>query len=82
MVKGLRVRERAGLVPEQFRFEKGVRDCGAVERHERPTGRAEVDLARDAFLSDAALPGDQDGRFRLRGRADRPPHVFRRRADA
>ena len=56
------VRERAFHVAEQLRLEEGLRDAGAVHRHQRlscPAGM-EVDELRDQILADAAFPRDQN----------------------
>ncbi len=54
--------ERAFLVAEQFAFEQIFRDRGAIDRDERCLGALAlaVDVAREHFLTRAALAGDED----------------------
>ena len=51
------VGERAALVTEQLGFDQGVRERGAVDRHERlrPALAPLVDRARDQLLAGSAL---------------------------
>ena len=59
----LRIRECPAHVAEELRLEQRLRDRGAVDRHERPTGSAaaRVKSARHELLARAALPCNQDG---------------------
>ncbi len=58
----IRTGEAASRVPEQFRFEQCVGECGAVHRDKGPSGarRACVNVLRDQILADAAFPGEED----------------------
>src|SRR5262249_56238255 len=53
--------ERALLMAEQLAFQQGLRNGGAVQRHERPMGSGAVlvDRAGSQLLAGAALAGDQ-----------------------
>ena len=59
---GQRPGKGALLMAEQFAFQQVFGDGGAVHRDERPVRAARLlmDVARDDFLADAALAGDQD----------------------
>ena len=57
-----RAGERALLVAEEFAFEQGLRDGGAVDLDQRAgrAGAPGVDDIGQHFLAHAALAGDQD----------------------
>jgi hypothetical protein len=66
--------ERALLVPEQLRLEKGVRNGSAVDRYERLVGAPTpvVDREGGELLAGAALAGDQDRNVASRDATDHP----------
>ena len=57
-----RAGERASRVPEELRFEQGLGERAAVDRHERARRPPAVrmDRSRDELLAGAALADDQD----------------------
>jgi hypothetical protein len=61
--------EAAAHVTEQLRFEQRVRHAGAIDRHERTRAARAVVVhqARDHFLADAALSGQENLRVGTRG---------------
>ena len=76
---GDRAGEGAFLVAEEFGFEQGVGDGGAVHGDERPVGAGGlgVDVAGQHLLAGAALARDEDRGVRARdliGELDHPLH--------
>ncbi len=70
----MRVRERAALVAEQFRFDEVLGEGGAVDRDERGAApwSAGVDRPREHFLTGPGLADDQGARVPVRQEAGRP----------
>ena len=50
-------------MPEQFRIQQGLRQCGAIDLHERsvPALGQEVKAFSDQLLAGSPLPDDKDG---------------------
>ncbi len=68
----IRAGEAAAHVSEQLRLDQGIRQSGAVQRHERP-GRpaaALMDQTSDNFFADACFASYQDLRVGARGAID------------
>ena len=80
----LRARERPALVPEQLALEQLGRQRRAVDLDERlgPARGPPVQLARDHFLADAALAGEEHADVAVGDAVDHRQHVPHRGARA
>ena len=78
---GVRARERAPLVAEQFRLQQLRGDRRGVERDERAIGARAVPVqcARDQLLAGAGLSGHEHREARAGQAADRAEHLLHRR---